>query len=421
MATTWTPTGQSTGFSYQSNAEDQITGVTQTSDAAITTPPGANQKAAFGNALNQITQLGAFPLTWDADGELSADANRTYGWDAENRLLGVGFKAVAGKGTSLAYDGLGRRIQIMAGSNSANQVTTNYIWCGGQLCQARNAQGQVIRSYYPEGEYVTAGQSARYYAPDNLGSVRRVFTAAGASAYDYDPSGVLVQGGPTTQTDYTWAGLFNEPVSGLYLAANRPYDPVTGRFIARDPLGEGTDPEGNLYPYAANDPINANDPLGLAATDGPSAEEPPGSGEAVGGNADPSAASAGLSVVTRPGMMVRVVNDVNGNPVPIYGQPGSSPTTPGHAEAIEAQAQSMAASGNYKYVLMQRSLGTATNRLGGRNIANVTGVQNNDVADLFEVQSKTDDPEALLKRMEESLKTLPEESRGDTIVLQCKP
>lgn len=44
------------------------------------------------------------------------------------------------------------------------------------------------------------------------------------------------------------------------------YDPKTGRFLSRDPLGE---PGGvHLYQYAANDPINNIDPYGLRVTKG---------------------------------------------------------------------------------------------------------------------------------------------------------
>ena len=47
------------------------------------------------------------------------------------------------------------------------------------------------------------------------------------------------------------------------------YDPTTGTFLSRDPLGEppGTTVEANPYSYARNDPVNMVDPLGLRAKD----------------------------------------------------------------------------------------------------------------------------------------------------------
>jgi RHS repeat-associated protein len=215
-------------------------------------------------------------LTWDRLGNLSADATRTFAWDGENRLVGVTYLAGTYNATSFTYDGLDRRTSIsLTPRGGGAPVTTRYVWCGDELCQARNATGAVTRAYYAEGESVS-GSPARplYDAPDHLGSVRRVFGKNQASAFDYDAYGNLLQSPTTVVTDFTWAGMFNEPNSGLYLTNYRPYDPVTGRFITRDPAGETADPEGNLYPYAANDPVNANDPLGLCPiTDGEEPEE----------------------------------------------------------------------------------------------------------------------------------------------------
>ncbi len=49
---------------------------------------------------------------------------------------------------------------------------------------------------------------------------------------------------------------------------SRHYDPTTGTFLTKDPLGVGAEPEGrptsaNLFAYVGNDPLNYQDPLGL--------------------------------------------------------------------------------------------------------------------------------------------------------------
>jgi len=241
---------------------------------AIAPPAGASsdQTAVYDtNPLNELATLiigtGApASLAWDKDGNLPSDATRDYAWDGENRLANVTY----GPGqtydeTNFNYDGLGRRASIvLTPTGGGRKVITNYIWCGDQLCQAQNSAGQVVAAYYAEGEYLQGSPSkSYYYAPDNIGSVRRVFGKGLSPPYDYDAYGNLLQGPKTVVTDFGWAGMFNEPNSHLYLTNYRPYDPVTGRFVTRDPAGENADPEGNLYPYAANDPVNANDPLGL--------------------------------------------------------------------------------------------------------------------------------------------------------------
>ena len=64
-------------------------------------------------------------------------------------------------------------------------------------------------------------------------------------------------------TDINYAGTLYSADSGLYLAVNRIYDPITGRWISRDPIGDGGDPLGNLYGYVGGNPISLKDPLGL--------------------------------------------------------------------------------------------------------------------------------------------------------------
>jgi RHS repeat-associated protein len=143
-------------------------------------------------------------------------------------------------------------------------VATSYIWCGARPCQARNASNAVTRAYYAEGEFSpgSPGVSA-YYAPDQIGSVRRVFTSASAPVYDYDPYGAPLQ---TTSpaTDFGWAGMFNQADAGLDLTPARAYSPVLGRWLSRDPMGEDVDPDGNLYVYVGGEPVVGTDPSGLA-------------------------------------------------------------------------------------------------------------------------------------------------------------
>lgn len=77
-----------------------------------------------------------------------------------------------------------------------------------------------------------------YYGPDQLGTVRRVFASAtNAPAYAYDPYGQPLQA-TAPLTDFVYAGMFYNADSGLDLTQYRAYDPVAGRWLSRDPLGE---------------------------------------------------------------------------------------------------------------------------------------------------------------------------------------
>jgi len=92
--------------------------------------------------------------------------------------------------------------------------------------------------------------------------VRRVFAStSSAAAYGYDPYGLALQA-TAPLTDFVYGGMFYNADSGLYLTNYRAYDPVAGRWLSRDPLGESTDPGSNLYAYVASEPVATFDPTG---------------------------------------------------------------------------------------------------------------------------------------------------------------
>jgi hypothetical protein len=59
--------------------------------------------------------------------------------------------------------------------------------------------------------------------------------------------------------------LFLLVLSIANIADARWYDPQTGKFTSRDPLGEAAD--SNVYRFVGNNPINWVDPYGLAPHD----------------------------------------------------------------------------------------------------------------------------------------------------------
>lgn len=238
--------------------------------AAITTPaplPTVSTQTASYNNLNQLTNLSGQGLAYDANGNLLSDGPRTYSWDAENRLIGISYPGQPGKATSFAYDGLGRCYQTSSmPAGGGTPVVTSYVWCDDAICQSRDGSGAVARAYYAEGEYVPGATPQRlFYGIDQIGSVRQVFASTtSAPAYDYDPYGNPLPG-TAPVTDVGYAGMWANADSGLNLTHYRAYDPVAGRFISRDPIGEAGDPQGNLYAYVGGNPVNLVDPLGLSA------------------------------------------------------------------------------------------------------------------------------------------------------------
>ncbi|MBB3428898.1 RHS repeat-associated protein [Rhizobium sp. BK312] len=264
IANTGLTSGQYTIFTFQTSPENFITGITQESEASVEEPNPGPQAVSFNN-LNQITQASGQAYNYDANGNLLSDGERTYSWDAENRLIGITYPSQSGKLTKFVYDGRGRRIEIddtPAGGGSA--VTSKYIWCGSKLCQARDAAYSTKQSYFTEGEFkIGAASPGLFYGIDHIGSVRRVFqSATTAPGYDYDPWGVPLQTA-TPLTDFGYAGMFAVRGIGIDFTRYRAFDPNHGRWLSRDPLGEMGDLEGSLYDYASNNPINLTDSQGL--------------------------------------------------------------------------------------------------------------------------------------------------------------
>lgn len=234
--------GQFTNLQFETTPQGQIASVTETSDAPPVYPSTLTQTASYNN-LNELTTLSGQALTYDLNGNLTSDGQRSYAWDAENRLTGITYPGSPGKATTFTYDGLDRRVTISetpAGGGIA--TTTGYLWCGAAICQSRNASGARLRSYYGEGEFVAGmpGQSL-YYGIDQVGTVRRVFASGGgAPVYTYDPYGVPL-GSTPPGTEFTYAGMFRHAPSGLNFTQYRAYDPVPGRWISRDRLTSATE------------------------------------------------------------------------------------------------------------------------------------------------------------------------------------
>ncbi|MFN7591655.1 MAG: RHS repeat domain-containing protein, partial [Planctomycetota bacterium] len=126
-----------------------------------------------------------------------------------------------------------------------------HILHGGQDTAAKlvNQSGQVVEQY----EYDPFGKAT-------------VYTAAGALV-DVGPAGTSPEDG--TRSAYGLMHLYKamrlDPETGNCYVRNRYYDPRTGRFMSRDPIGVWGDAGnmGNEYAYAWNRPLVISDPFGL--------------------------------------------------------------------------------------------------------------------------------------------------------------
>jgi RHS repeat-associated protein len=87
-------------------------------------------------------------------------------------------------------------------------------------------------------------------------------------SYEYDAFGNGVATSGSTPNNYLYRGEQFDPDLGLYYLTARYMNPLSGRFLGRDPQdGDVADPATlHKYLYAEADPVNGFDPTGRADT-----------------------------------------------------------------------------------------------------------------------------------------------------------
>ena len=157
---------------------------------------------------------------------------------------------------------MGNRINLNIHSNSKQFVITKqFIWIGNRIAEERDANNNVVRRFFPQGEQINGANY--YYTRDHLGSIRELVDSTNAirARYDYDPYGYRFKLSGDLDSEFGYTGFYYHQPSGLNLAVYRAYDSSVGRWLSRDPVGER--PDTNLYVYVANDPLRYVDFLGL--------------------------------------------------------------------------------------------------------------------------------------------------------------
>ena len=221
-----------------------------------------------------------------ADLELVA----VYGYDAYNRrVIRVVVDDYVGGAWVTTYDGWREAVEhTVVPSSPAQMVPVKQLVHGSGLDEIlayRRFNGTSWDDYHIlHGGQDTAaklvnqsGQVVEQYEYDPFGKAT-VYTAAGALV-DVGPAGTSPEDG--TRSAYGLTHLYKamrlDPETGNCYVRNRFYDPRTGRFMSRDPIGVWGDAGnmGNEYAYAWNRPLVVGDPLGLQAPPVPRAHEVP--------------------------------------------------------------------------------------------------------------------------------------------------
>ena len=239
---------------------------------------------ANGNRIQVVSPLGTVTGTYDGEDRLQTYGGADYTYNNAGQLTQ---KDQGGQVTSYTYDvlgnltavtlpdstqisylvdGQGRRI----GKRVNGVLVQGWLW-QGQLAPVAelDGSGQVV-SRFVYGtrvnvpDYMERGGATYRLVTNHLGSVELVVDASTGEVVawrDYDEWGRVVADSNPDFQPFGFAGGLHEAAIGLTRFGSRDYDAVTGRWLARDPIGfSGGQP--NLYEYVWSTPVNLTDPAG---------------------------------------------------------------------------------------------------------------------------------------------------------------
>lgn len=261
------------------------------------------------NEFNQYTSTAnpAESFEYDEDGNLTEDGSRSYGWDAENRLVEVVPLAPANgdKKVRFRYDYMGRRVRkevftyangwpanpgevqhfvydnwnvvLVMNGLSSNQTVRKYTWgldlsgLGGTSAPAGiHGAGGIGGLLACQATFSAGSWSSFWYTYDANGNVVQVIDGtaaptvmAAAAKYEYDPYGNTIAAVDLfLNNPFRFSTKWFDSETGLGYWGHRYYLTGAGRWASRDPIEEkGGD---NIYGFVRNASTQATDPHGLS-------------------------------------------------------------------------------------------------------------------------------------------------------------
>jgi RHS repeat-associated protein len=208
--------------------------------------------------------------SYDSNGNTTASAGQTYGYDAMDRIVAVtnGSTIIA-----IGYDGDGNRV-----SKTISGMTEFY------LVDDRNPTGyaQVQEEWVVGGGTTNLSRvyaygldlinqrvidgATSYYGFDGNGSTRFLTSTSGVitDTYAYDAYGNLIASTGSTANNYRYSGEQFDSDLGFYYLRARYLNPNTGRFWTMDTdEGDSEDPISlHRYLYCEANPVDGSDPSG---------------------------------------------------------------------------------------------------------------------------------------------------------------
>jgi RHS repeat-associated protein len=225
--------------------------------------PGGTQTASY-DAQDRLLTYGKWTYTYTPNGNLQTKTDTTtgevtsYAYDAQGNLRHVDLPD--GRAIDYVIDSRNRRV-----AKKVNGAVVRKWLYRDQLKPAAEFDGAgTLLARYLDGVTIKGSSSYRVVA-DHLGTPRLlVHSTSGAIAQrlDFDEWGQVTADTSAGFQAFGFAGGIYDPDTGLVRFGARDYDPVVGRWTAKDPIRfEGG--QGSFYVYLANEPIASRDPTGL--------------------------------------------------------------------------------------------------------------------------------------------------------------
>ena len=236
-----------------------------------------NAQVAGYNIGDQLETNGNTSFEYDTNGRLSKKTTTTgeepdvettielYNYSSLGRLLSA---TVDGKLITYKHNALGNRVAKLIDGI----IVETYLWLNKTTLVATYDKDDNLVQRFEYGlsntpVSFTQNGNKYYITSDHLGSPIAISDTSGnvLKAIDYDSFGnVISDSNEAMQIPFGFASGLHDKDTNLIRFGYRDFDPETGRWTARDPIGfAGGDM--NLYGYVASDPINFVDLTGESA------------------------------------------------------------------------------------------------------------------------------------------------------------
>jgi RHS repeat-associated protein len=220
------------------------------------------QTASY-DAQDRLLTYGKWSYTYTANGDLLTKTDTSngqitnYAYDAQGNLRHVGLPD--GRSIDYVIDSENRRV-----AKKINGVVVRKWIYRDRLKPAAEFDGAgVLLARYLDGVTVKGTTSYRVVT-DHLGTARLLVnstTGAVGQRMDFDEWGQATADSSAGFQVFGFASGIYDSDTGLIRFGARDFDPVAGRWTAKDPIRfEGG--QANIYVYAGNSPLNITDPTG---------------------------------------------------------------------------------------------------------------------------------------------------------------